>query len=155
MNDLIEQPVFELTEEQRQHVLGHLKYYGNEPASEAGIRVGHLLHCWDGLHHFDPAEMKKAAWSNPIFVRLKLKGRTLSSFDFDNLTALVFLAHDQCIRVEITHAPGAMEIYFHPRNARDGGMCKRHPTLEQAVEAWRRRFPLKGISGNCQMTRDE
>ena len=61
----------------------------------------------------------------------------LSTFDFDKLTRLVFLAHDRCMRVEIgSSGPNMVKIIIHKRT-REGSMSQRHPTLEQAFELWR------------------
>lgn len=62
----------------------------------------------------------------------------LSTFDFDTLTRLVFLAHDSCIRVEISQGgPRAVKIAIWKREGRTGSMYTRHPTIENALEKWR------------------
>lgn len=62
----------------------------------------------------------------------------LSTFDFDVLTRLVVLAHDRCVRVGvIPYRPRELAITLHKRT-RDGGVSRRHPTLEQAVATVRR-----------------
>ena len=66
----------------------------------------------------------------------------LSTFDFDYLTRLVFLAHDRCIRAEIiASSPGRVGIVLHKRHTRDGGIAARHPTAEQALAAHRIKNP--------------
>src|SRR4051812_35405006 len=108
-------------------VRDHLQYCTKEAPSDAGIRVAELLHEWNGLHHFDSAAMKKVEWSNTVFIELKLSKffsiGQLSTFDFDSLTRLVFLAHDHCIRASIAPCnPQHLSIVFHPRSGRDGQM---------------------------------
>src|SRR3954462_15611397 len=115
----------------------HLKYWTKAKPSEVGIRVAERLDAWDGLHHFDEAAMKKVEWSNPLFIELKLSTRTtigqLSTWDFDMLTRLVFLAHDHCIRVAIRPVNGfTFGIQFHPRKSHAGSIFERHPTIEEA-----------------------
>lgn len=62
----------------------------------------------------------------------------IATFDDDTLTRLVFAAHDECLRVELSQSrPGHLKILLHPRNLRDGRFCERHPTLESAVVKWR------------------
>lgn len=62
----------------------------------------------------------------------------LSTFDFDTLTRLVFLAHDSCIRVELSQGgPRAIKIAIWKREGRTGRIYDRHPTIETALEAWR------------------
>jgi hypothetical protein len=121
-------------------VMQHLKYWCNAP-SDVGLRVAKLLDEWDGLHHFDQAMMKKVEWTNTHFIAIKLGGG-LASFDFNNLTRLIFLAHDHCIRVEIAPLTfKVLRVLFHPRHKREGNIYERHPTLEQAVGAYRGNHP--------------
>ena len=70
----------------------------------------------------------------------------LATFDFDGLTALVFAAHDRCVRIELGNGgPGRIKIIAHRRIRRadlapgDWATPKIHPTLEEAVESWRSR----------------
>lgn len=61
----------------------------------------------------------------------------LATFDFNQLTRLVFMAHDKCIRVGLNaKRNNIIEIAIHKRQ-REGGMSERHPTLEQAIEKFR------------------
>lgn len=70
----------------------------------------------------------------------------LSTFDYNDLTRLVVLAHDECIRVVIsvdeTIATGPMRIVIFKRGTRDRGVSPtaRHPELEEHVEEIRRNF---------------
>lgn len=65
----------------------------------------------------------------------------LASWDFDRLTMLVFLCHEARIRVEIDpHGHQYVKLYLHPRTDA-GGMTKRHPNLQEAVDAFRRAVP--------------
>ena len=65
----------------------------------------------------------------------------LSTYDFNTLTRLVFLAHDRCVRVEIGQSgPRMVKIIIHKRNKREkGSVWERHPTLDQAIKDWRER----------------
>ncbi len=66
---------------------------------------------------------------------------SLSTFDFDNLTRLVFLAHDKCIRVELVQGgPRSVKIAIWKRDGRTGSMYERHPTIETALGIWRNRL---------------
>ena len=120
----------------------HLKYYCDAP-SVAGYRVAALLDDWQGLHHFDRKELLSADWKNTRWIEIKLSTHSmyghLSTFDFSSLTQLVFLAHDHCIRVELSAvSKQSYKIIFHPRDLREGSSMARHPTLEKAVELWRK-----------------
>lgn len=67
----------------------------------------------------------------------------ISTFDFDNMTRLVFLAHDRCFRASCKqHGPGRLAIIIHKRK-RTGNMCERHPTLEEAVSKWKMNNPVR------------
>jgi hypothetical protein len=64
-------------------------------------------------------------------------GGGISTWDFDPMTRLVIAAHDECIRIDVEPvAHNYLRIYMHQRQ-REGGMSSRHPTIEQAVEAYR------------------
>ena len=67
-------------------------------------------------------------------------GASYATYDFDQLTRLVFLAHDRSIRVQIQAKGKGMEIAIWARS-RDGGMAIRHPDLDTAIADWRRRHP--------------
>lgn len=70
----------------------------------------------------------------------------LSTWDMDRLTRAVFLAHDCHYRLEITPAMRYLRITIHPRvpfdKAGDSPISSGHPSLAEAVEAWRKRNPL-------------
>lgn len=66
----------------------------------------------------------------------------LATFDYDQLTRLVVLAHDRCIRAEVEGGgPGQLKIILHKRHHREGRMNERHPTLEDNVASIRRGMP--------------
>lgn len=115
----------------------HLGYWSKKPPSAEALRIAVLLERWQGLHHMMIADMEKADWTR-FFVEIKWTLGDLATFDFGELTRLVFLAHDCCIRVSIKPSgPRALAIMFHPRKMREGGMTARHPTLEKAVADYR------------------
>jgi hypothetical protein len=63
----------------------------------------------------------------------------LSTFDFDRLTALVFLAHDRCVRASVmSSGPRMVKIVIWNRDGRTGEMWSQHPTIETALERWRK-----------------
>lgn len=82
----------------------------------------------------------KVDWNWGGGVRFKIQHRSLATYDFSELTGLVILAHDQCVRVQIDAlAPKLMGIAMHQRHKRDGQMHELHPTIEQAIERIRTR----------------
>lgn len=81
-----------------------------------------------GEHHF-PAEIKPfgEGWS------MSHMG-DLATYDGDDLTRLVLLAHEECIRVAIdSGGPRRVRIAIWKRE-REGPMYARHPTIEQVLE---------------------
>jgi len=118
-----------------------LKYWCKGEPSEVGKRVAFMLSEWaGGAHHLPMDVMEKIDWTHTRFITFDADaslGGSFSTYDFDGLTALVFLAHDHCIRVEIQPARGAkLKLLFHPRS-RTGDMSLRHPTIEHALKSWR------------------
>lgn len=64
----------------------------------------------------------------------------LSTFDFDTLTRLVFLAHDRCCRISIEQGGiHSVKIIVWERKKRTGSMFERHPTIEDALKLWRKK----------------
>ena len=62
-----------------------------------------------------------------------------STFDFDNLTRAVILAHERMIRFEICPSgPRLLKLFAHKRHQREGRMHERHPTIEEAIASVRK-----------------
>jgi hypothetical protein len=81
-----------------------------------------------GEHHF-PGKMKPYGDGWAISY---LGG--LSTYDCNDLTRLVLLAHAQCIRANVDQGgPNRLRIAIW-RRQRDGSIFERHPTIEQAIE---------------------
>lgn len=127
-----------------------LREMGFEP-SPLGIRACVLLALWEeGFHHIPYA--KQVNWNEKGGITAYAHGR-LATFDSRQLTALVFLAHDECLRVEL-RAPDTSEPEPEPADedrppgprlfitarARSGKLWDEHPTLENAVALWRKKF---------------
>lgn len=86
---------------------------------------------YGGEHHF-PAKLKPygLGWAMSHF-------GVLSTFDADDLTRLVLLAHERCIRVQVEQGgPNRLRIAIWKRE-REGCLYERHPTIEQALERFR------------------
>lgn len=90
-----------------------------------------------GKHHI-PGEVKPfgRGW------KINAYSGHFATFDYDNLTRLVFLCHDMCIRAEFVQGgPGRIGIAIWRRGGREGDMYFRHPTIDQALEKWRKTHP--------------
>lgn len=60
----------------------------------------------------------------------------LSTFDFDELTKLVYAAHKYAVRVSIgSSGPRMVKIILHARK-RTGSFCHRHPTITETIEQY-------------------
>jgi hypothetical protein len=89
-----------------------------------------------GEHHF-PGKIKQygEGWSMSHF-------GSMATFDGDDLTRLVILAHARCVRAQVeSGGPNRMRIAIWKRE-REGSMFERHPTIEMAVEAFGKRQSL-------------
>lgn len=109
--------------------------------SELGTLVADLLWEWaDGIYHIQDILRVSFAGTYievPIF-------SSLATYDDSNLTRLVVLAHDRCVRVEMmarlvrSRYEGewielpAIVLGFSKRQ-RDGDWYHRHPTIEEAI----------------------
>ena len=114
---------------------------GLSEASPFGKRVQDLLgDLFLGIYHIEK-DLYRADFRTTNYVTMTLSDhRDWSTYDWDLLTRLVFLAHRYCIRVEIqTCSPHYFRLLFHPRK-RNGSIYDTHPTLRQAVEKFEERY---------------
>lgn len=99
---------------------------------EQAVKFFSLL--YRGRHHI-PGEIKK--WGPGWQVN---HPGELASYDFDDLTRLVFLAHDYCARASVqSSGPGMIRVVIHQRDCRTGATHDRHPTIEDALTTWRKK----------------
>lgn len=107
-----------------------------EHISPLGEDVARLLNdLYVGIYHIHP-EVTRVDWAEKHHIEIILRG-CWATYDFDNLTRLVFLAHDYGLRVQLdARAPGYVRLMFH-RRTRDGGYSERHPSIEAALADWR------------------
>lgn len=85
-----------------------------------------------GEHHF-PGKIKPygLGWSMSHL-------GSLATFDDNDLTRLVLLAHERCVRVQVEQGgPYRLRIAIWKRE-REGYIYERHPTIEQAIESFRK-----------------
>lgn len=86
-----------------------------------------------GRHHF-PGQLRdegSGCWSIPHY-------HSLASFDSDELTRLVLLAHDIGVRVWIRPSrPRYLRIWISARLRGSGQMSTDHPTIEEAIVKFR------------------
>ena len=88
-----------------------------------------------GAHHVPTVK------SYGMGIKVSVYSGRLSTFDFDQLTTLVLLAHDRCVRVELANGgPSRTGVILHRRRAREGCTSQRHPTIETALMLHRRHW---------------
>lgn len=103
----------------------------NLPAAERIQAV--LASTFGGMHHV--FNVKKFNEGGTREYWTVVHSGSLSSFDFDELTRLVFWGHEFGVRVDLGNGgPRALKIMLHARYGREGGMSTRHPTMAQAIE---------------------
>jgi len=125
-----------------EHAAEYLRRQGLT-VSEHGARCAEFVHWfYRGWHHF-PQQVERVKWDNR-FVEWVHRYGDLCTFDSPDLTTLVLMAHDLCIRVEIEPAMRYLRIRLHPRDldAIAGGWAG-HPTMETVLARWRERNPAR------------
>ena len=87
-----------------------------------------LAFTFHGIHHVFNLRKDPVCWTTSV--------SRLSTFDYDELTRLVWAAHKYAVRVQIQPGgPGLIKLVLHPRR-REGGITERHPTLEDVMTRW-------------------
>ena len=88
---------------------------------------------YSGVHHIPGGRVKPCGhgWS------INHDRGSLSSFDFNALTRLVIMAHEQCVRVDVDAIRNRIMQTSIWKRQRDGDITSRHPTIEQAIEKFR------------------
>lgn len=117
--------------------------------SPLGIAVADILGLvYYGIYHLEGCHLEKVNWAHPDYIRIQLRrGMDLASYDFNELTKLVALAHDLCIRVQIGgHGMNALRLSFSPRDRDSDSMMRRHPTMDEALAAIRGRYKIVPVA---------
>lgn len=109
--------------------------------SPLGIAVADLLgDTFLGIYHLSTTSLRKVNWRDPRHIEATI-GVSLSTYDSDELTRLIVLAHDRMIRVEIAGlAPRFLRLTFHQRKKREGSLYERMPELETHIETIRNHY---------------
>ena len=92
-----------------------------------------------GEHH-----VREVIWIRPTAARIKIFETSLSTFDFNNLTVLVIMAHDVCARVAVSSERGgklSLLISNRTRTTNNklsgAALCECHPDLDRHEKAIR------------------
>lgn len=125
--------------QQRQAAVDHKGWYGApDKLSPFQARVMNILGIVGNGIYNAPIAWDNVEWGHTDWQFVLVPwGRTLSTFDFSELTRLVFFCHDARIRCEIEPLTfRRLKLGFWPRIA-VGGNAKRHPNLDEAVAEYR------------------
>lgn len=87
-----------------------------------------------GEHHIPTGKNGLQPWGFGWTVRIH---GSLATFDGAQLTRLVFLAHEMCIRAEVSTSWNMLRIAIHKRDPEGTRFYRRHPSLDQAVAEWK------------------
>lgn len=113
-----------------------------ETLTEFQRKVCDILGMVGGGIYNAPIAHERIDWSyGRSGVSIIWHGRDLSTFDFDELTKLVFLCHEARIRCSVAPAgPRMLRLSFWQREA-TGDFATRHPDLDEAVVQFRAYLP--------------
>jgi hypothetical protein len=116
--------------------------------SPFATKVADLLGCvYKGIYHLnDCHSLRKVDWTRD-FIEVFID-RPLSTYDSEELTALVLLAHDLCVRVEMTPHMRYIKLLFSDRT-REGDWYHSHPTIEDHIKKLRETYGLEGVESKC------
>lgn len=112
-----------------------------ERLSPSQAKVMDILGMVYGGIYNAPISWEKTDWTAGRGLFVTVRDSHMATFDFYRMTALVFLCHEARIRCEISaKARGYFELGFWQRS-HEGGMGERHPSLDEAVAAFRAYLP--------------
>lgn len=116
----------------------------NTEMSPLGITVADLLgYVFAGIYHMDTSMLIRVDWSNRDVIEVNHYGG-LATWDFNELTKLVVVAHDMMLRMEVRQSgPRRVGMAFWQRRTREGGIAERMPTIEQQIEAIRKGYTVE------------
>lgn len=127
--------------DRRQMMAGCGWYAAPEKLSPDQARIFDIVGMVAGGVYNAPIAWNSLDWHAGRGISFIWRGSSLSTFDFYQLTTLVFLCHEARIRGDIgPGGPRMLRMSFHPRAA-EGGMSSRHPNLEEATAAFRAYLP--------------
>lgn len=102
---------------------------------EKQIAIDFFSEFYYGEHHI-PNEIKPCGYGWMV----NHDRGSLSTYDFNQLTRLVLMAHEKCIRVEVNPIRnGILQIKLHQRE-KEGTIMTSHPTIEKAISDFRKTY---------------
>ena len=96
------------------------------------------------IYHMDQPSLRQSDWANNDFIVVTIGYASMATFDDNLLTRLVFLAHHQALRISLKSEKRrirSISLTFSQRQ-RTGDLYFRHPTLDEAVAAFKQNVSL-------------
>ena len=117
--------------------------------SPLGMSVADVLGLvWRGIYHLDSNLLMKTDWSDNRMIEVRIHGGDLATHDFNELTQLVVVAHDMCLRMSVyPNGPRGMKLSFWQRDGRyrfdeREGYSTRMPTIEDHIAEIRKQYEV-------------
>lgn len=118
--------------------------FGVKPSPLGELVADILGQVYEGIYHLPESTLCRVNWTEEHNITLCVYG-SLASYDGWELTHLVILCHDACIRLEIEAAAHKyLRLWFSARRPDGVNSMRRHPSIEQAIERTRRPFYAAG-----------
>lgn len=118
--------------------LDEIRYFskGQKLSSIAEKSLIILSYTFGGIHHLDWKQRQKFRYTDEINTDYVLYGN-MATWDSNQLTTLVVLAHELAVRVRIApHSFKYLKITFWERT-REGQNHNRHPSMDEVLKYWR------------------
>lgn len=111
-----------------------------KPMSKLGQTVAHIIGISCGGIYNAVPKPTNVDWSSERYIQVSIH-HGLSTYDFNELTNLVFLCHEARVRLSILQSsPGRVALGFSPRRI-CASMAEHHPNLDEAVATLRSWLP--------------
>lgn len=112
--------------------------------SDFGRQVADLLgDAFLGIYHLNHGTLRRADWTSTRWIEINYAGE-LATYDGNEITRLVMLAHDRCIRFAVRACNMQYVRLCFSLRQRDGDMAwARHPTIEDHVTYLRKHYDGK------------
>lgn len=119
--------------EARERACQWLYFLTKKPFSELGKDVDWFLDTMWGLHNLNRTSLSKIDWENDTWICFTYN-HYLSTFDGNDLTRLVVIAHQRMLRVSLKGVgPGYIQLMFHKRTTRTGNIYEKCPDILEHV----------------------
>lgn len=134
----------------RSEAVRYLRRLGVEVSGHGAVCAEFMSLLYRGLHRFPSRDrgLRKVEWSDSDLLKWNHHGE-LATFDGDELTVMVLMAHDLGLRLTVNPVNMQyLEIALSKCDAeRHFATVHPHPTMETALADWRTRNPARPEPG--------